>query len=122
MKQAGFLIVCVAVILSALSSAAQDAGNELTGVYHRERLKNPAYLQIDGAGFISRIILAGEILQRLDDGARVWVKGRITTRLYGSSVRAKQDSQQGPTQWFIVFQVEECREITKPFERPSDKK
>ena len=120
MSRFTYLFFCLAVLFPGTSRASEDSANELTGIFHKEVSKNPAYLEIDGSGFISRIIVTGDLLKDLADGTRVWIKGRIETRLYGSPDTPQQGDQQAPSQWFIVFHVEKCRKIAKPFERPQD--
>lgn len=115
------VLLCVVLIDSAISFAAENKPNELTGTFHAEGpLKNPAYLEIDGLGFISRIIVAGDKVRSIPDNTRIWVEGTITTHLIGSPDRSKQDLQQGPTRWSVVFHVEKCARIQKPFQRPKD--
>lgn len=95
-------------------------GSELTGVFHAAVSKDLSFLEIDGTGFIQRIIVTGDALKNMADGTRVWVKGRIKTDLYGSADEARQGDQQAPTQWFIVLHVDQCKRITRPFEVPGD--
>jgi hypothetical protein len=120
MSRFTYLLFCLAVLFPGISRASEDSTNELTGIFHKA--EKTAFLEIDGSGFISRILVTGDPLKDLADGTRVWIKGRIETYLYGHtdmSERADQ-LQQRPTQWFIVFRVEKCRKIAKPFERPQD--
>ena len=120
MSRFTYLLFCLAVLFPGISRASEDSTNELTGIFHKGMKQ--AYLEIDGSGFISRIIVTGDPLKDLADGTRVWIKGRIETHLYGSADTSQQGDhgQQKPTQWFIVFHVEKCRKIAKPFERPQD--
>ena len=108
------------LLVPAFCHAGQDKTNQLTGVFHKAVLKNPAYLEIDGSGFNSRIIVTGDELKAIPDKTRVWVEGNIRTALYGSPDKSKQDNQALPTQWFIVFHVEKCVRIEKPFQIPED--
>jgi hypothetical protein len=112
--------LAVAVLANMPCYAASDT-NELTGVYHKAVSKDPAYLQIDGAGFIPRLKVSGEPLKGIPDGTRIWIKGEIRTHLYGQPDEKDQSDQQAPTQWMIVFHVKEYVVITKPFERPKEK-
>ena len=60
--------------------------DELTGICHKAESKNPAYLEIDGAGFIKRIAVTGDALKEVPDGSRVWIEGDIRTWLAGKPV------------------------------------
>jgi len=113
-------VLAVAVLISLPCFAAQET-NELSGIYHREISKNPAYLEIDGSGFIQRIMVSGEALKGIPDGSRIWVKGQIRTGLYGQPNEKDQSPQQAPTQWMIVLDVKECSVVSKRFERPKEK-
>jgi hypothetical protein len=96
--------------------------DELTGIYHKADAKNPAYLEIDGTGFIKRIEVTGGAIP---DGSRVWVEGDIKTSLSGKPVAGQKApgsvaeiTQQQPTQWHIVFSVTKWKAIAGPFETP----
>ena len=89
--------------------------DELTGIYHKEKSKNPAYLEIDGAGFIGKIAVSGEVLKNVTDGSRVWIEGDIKTWLTGTESNVLQ---QQPPKWHIVFVVSKWKPIGKPFEKP----
>ena len=112
------IVLCLALLTPAICLAGEVKPNELTGVFHKAVLKNPAYLEIDGVGFISRIIVTGDKIKDIPDATRIWVEGAITTDLYGSPERSKQDLQAAPTQWFIVFHVEKYVTVHKPFQIP----
>ena len=107
-----FLPVCL---------AGSSEGDELTGVYHAAVSKEPAHLEIDGHGFIRRLIVTGSALRTIPDRTRIWVRGTIKTKLYGSSVSAKQANQAAPTQWFIFMAVDQVKRINDTFEIPEMK-
>lgn len=123
------LAAMIVLILTALATAyADNRKNELTGVYRKSSGKQPAYLQIDGNGSITRIEVSGACLKDIPDGTRLWVKGQVKTWLQGINnadrkpASVEEITQQQPVQWLIVMVVEESHEITEPFGRPSMKK
>ncbi len=114
MKRIPFILLLLVVCFGLMPLAL--VADELTGIYHKEKDKNPSYLTIDGVGFIERIVVTGDVLKQLPDGSRVWIEGDIKTWLTGKSESGSL--QQQPTQWRIVFVVSKWKAISKPFEKP----
>ena len=117
-----FIWLSLTVFLSLMPLAFAD---ELTGIYHKAEAKNPAYLDIDGPGFIKRIEVMGGALKEIPDGSRVWVEGDIKTWLSGKPAAGQkapasvaESTQQQPTQWHVAFSVAKWKTITQLFETP----
>ena len=117
MKRVWFFTL--SLTLTASLALAGNGENELTGIYRKGHAKNAPRIEIDGHGTIPWIEVSGACLRDIADGTRLWVEGKIKSYVQGTS---NSDSvQQQPTQWVIVMEVEQCRQIEKPFEAPKAK-
>ena len=107
------------MVATLLTSASLVSADELSGIYLKESANEPAWLLIDGSGWVQRIPVTGEALKSIPKNAvRIWVEGVIRTSLQP----ANNPDHQGPRQkWVIVMEVKEAHQISKTFERPEAK-
>ena len=108
------LSFAAAVVLVASGVLAANRENELTGIYRKSHALEAPRIEIDGHGRIPWIEVSGKCLKDIPDGTRLWVKGTIKS--YVSGGNNSDGEQQKPTQWVIVMEVDECQQISKPFE------
>jgi len=114
LKTAPFLLVAI-VSFTPSSFAKDDSVSELTGIFRNP--KNLYQLELIGPhGGTRRIHLRGDMLKDVPEGTRIWVQGKIQTRLLNAT--KSEASVQWTRHWRIFMIVEEYRKISKPFERP----
>ena len=91
---------------------AENQGEQLTGLFKKNLKSNSPYrLELIGGAFLN---LRGKILENLKEDTMIWVTGQIHTQLYKSS----SPEAAMPTQWDVWMEVENFKEISKPFEIP----
>jgi len=99
----------------ARETARDEARDELTGVLKKNVKALSAYLlEIDG---MQSIGLRGDILKKVPDGARIWVKGELHSLLYDNS---DNPTPAVPTQWHLYIDVKQCKTVSAPFQRPDE--
>lgn len=105
------------IALSVTAHCFGDTGlglDELSGSLKiNVKALSPYLLKIDGGGSIG---LRGDILKRVPDGTRIWIRGAIHSSLYDN--RDDPTPAMMPIQWHIFMDVKEYKEISKPFEIP----
>ena len=89
-----------------------NQGEELTGRFKKNKKSNSPYrLELIGGASLN---LRGKILENLKEDTMIWVTGQIHTKLY----RSNSPQAAMPTQWDVFLEVEDCKEISQPFEIP----
>jgi len=109
-----FLTIPLLLVLAQPCIAEES---ELTGVLSKTvKALSPYRLKLDGA--TGSFYLRGDALKDVPDGTRIWVRGTIQTSLYDNR---NDPTPAMPMQWHIYMNVNECKRIKKPFERPKEK-
>lgn len=116
-----WLTLLLVIVSTAVCYPTTAVSDELTGIYHKAVKMDPAYLEIDGPGFVTRIEVDGQSIKDAPDGKRLWLSGDIKTWLSGNPEKPHDEEQQQLTQWKIVMVVTEWKPISKAFERPEKK-
>ena len=112
----GQIFFAVAMAFSVFSAQVLMAA-ELTGFYHKALgIMRPAYLEIDGPGFVKKIPLDGNALKDITENQHIWVSGEINSFLQGNPRQVSVQEQ--PTQWIVMMSVNEWKPIKDSFERP----
>jgi hypothetical protein len=91
--------------------------SRLSGILRKNvKALSPYKLELDGLS--GTMWLRGDVLEKMPDGARIWVRGLIKSEKFDPG------PEHGPTpfpiQWHIFMDVIECREVSSAFEEPRD--
>ena len=107
------------LVLASITLAGEQSDQAtLTGVLGkliRHKDNPPAVLQMDGGG---TMCLYGRALNGTTNGAHIWVKGVIRTKVGPSTMNAPAAGMDGPPCWHLYMDVSDCKLISKPFEIP----
>ena len=112
-KTVPFLLVTI-VCFASSSFAKEDSFSELTGIFRRP--KGVHQLELVGPHAGRWLHLQGDMLKDVPEGARIWLKGEIKTKLMEATMPGV--SMSWARHWRIIVVVKEYKKISEPFERP----
>jgi hypothetical protein len=95
-----------------------DNLQELSGLLLAPINKTHSLYEFKLDGGTGSVFLRGEVIWGIRSGTRIWVRGNMKTQLHDSSKEA--EPKQSATHWQLLMDVKSVREISKPFERPTD--